>query len=50
MTYVYQTPLAILTTSRDEVSLLVINNYIYFITYNAITYNLFFSDGFCSLL
>lgn len=50
MASVYQTPLSIVPTSRDKVSLLHLNNYIYFVTYNSITPNLFSNGRLGSLL
>ena len=43
-------PQSVAPTSRDEVSLLHLNNYIHFITYNVIDPNLFSNDGLCCLL
>jgi hypothetical protein len=37
-------------TSRDDVILLYINNYIHLVIYNTITSNLFSNCGLCSLL
>ena len=50
MANVYQTPPASIAAPREEVSLLAINNYIYFVTSNCVTHNLFSNGGFCSLL
>jgi hypothetical protein len=50
MASVYQTHLLVVPTSRDNVSLLHLNNYIYFITYNSITPNLFSNGRLGSLL
>lgn len=47
MTNIYQTSPTVVESSRDGVSLLDLNNYIYIFTYNAITHNLFSKDKVC---
>jgi hypothetical protein len=37
---IYQTLLPVISTCIEEISLLLLNNYIHFVTYNAITHNL----------
>jgi hypothetical protein len=47
MTNIYQTSPTLVESSRDGVSLLHLNNYIYIFTYNVITHNLFSKDEVC---